>query len=427
VNALAAASRETRALLERCLQGHAPSWEESLPLARAEGADLDALVAVADRLRAEQAGDLVTYVVNRNVNFTNACVKACRFCAFARGHRSEEAYFLGEDEIVRRALEAREYGATEVCVQAGLAPGMDGRLYVELVRALKRAAPEMHVHAFSPEEIKYGAGLAKVPIRAYLEELKDAGLGSLPGTSAEILDDAVRKKIAPGRITTAEWIDVVTTAHAIGLPTTSTIMFGHIEDDAQRLRHIELLRTIQLETRGFTEFVPLSFVFEEAPMYKRGLVGGLRPGPTEDDVVRLFAIARLMLGASFKNIQVSWVKEGFARARRLLGCGANDLGGTLMNESISTAAGAAHGQLATPSTLRRLARESGRTPAERTTLYRTIRTFDAAGASEDEDALDRAGDVFGSYAALTRDERFRFRKASKSDGTSTSKPRRSLV
>jgi FO synthase subunit 2 len=424
---LGGAGAETRALLERCLGGHEPTWEEALPLTSARGADLHALIVVADRLRAEQAGDVVTYVVNRNVNFTNACTKACRFCAFARGHRSEEAYFLGEDEIVRRVLEAKALGATEVCVQAGLAPGIDGRLYIELTRALKRAAPDIHLHAFSPEEIKYGSGLAKMPIRAYLEDLKEAGLGSLPGTSAEILDDTVRARIAPGRITTAEWIDVVRTAHAIGLPTTSTIMFGHIETDAERLRHLDLLRSIQRETGGFTEFVPLSFVHDEAPMFKKGLIEGLRPGPTGNDVVRLFAIARLMLGKSFRNIQVSWVKEGLRASQWLLACGANDLGGTLMNESISTSAGAGHGQLATPSTLRRIARDAGRAPAERNTRYEILRTF---GDDDAEDALDRVADteaIFGSYAALTRDTRFRFRKEARSEGASTSKPRRSLV
>ena len=198
--------------------------------------------------RARQASDVVTYVVetSENVNFTNACVKACKFCAFARGHRSEEAYFLGEDEVVRRAVEARDLGATEVCVQAGLAPGIDGRLYVPAcVARSKAAAPELHVHAFSPEEVKYGAGLAGVSIRAYLEELVDAGLGSLPGTSAEVLDDSVRARIAPTRITTAEWIDVVTTAHSLGLPTTSTLMYGHLETDVERFKHLDLLLSIQ--------------------------------------------------------------------------------------------------------------------------------------------------------------------------------------
>ena len=410
-SALGAAEGETRALLERCLAGHELRWEDAVTLCGVEGASLNALARAADAMRAAQAGDLVTYVVNRNINFTNACVKACRFCAFARGHRSEEAYFLGDDEVVRRAVEARDLGATEVCVQAGLAPGIDGRLYVRLCRAIKAAAPELHVHAFSPEEVKYGAGLAGVSIRAYLEELKDAGLGSLPGTSAEVLDDAVRARIAPTRITTAEWIDVVRTAHAVGLPTTSTLMYGHVETDAERMRHLDLLRSIQKETGGFTEFVPLSFGHDESPMFLKGLVPGCRPGPTESDVIRLFAIARLMLGATFRNVQVSWVKEGVERAELLLACGGNDLGGTLMNESISTSAGSAHGQLMTPSALRRVIRSAGRTPAERDTRYNLRRTFAGNDSDEPREALDEIRDAdakLGSYAALTRDGRFRF-------------------
>jgi FO synthase subunit 2 len=259
--------------------------------------------------------------------------------------------------------------------------------------------------------VKYGAGLAGVPIRAYLEELKDAGLGSLPGTSAEVLDDSVRARIAPTRISTAEWIDVVKTAHALGLPTTSTLMYGHVETDAERMRHLDLLRSIQKETGGFTEFVPLSFVHGESPMFLKGLVEGVRPGPDESDVVRLFAIARLMLGATFRNVQVSWVKEGMERAELLLSCGGNDLGGTLMNESISTSAGSAHGQMMTPSALRRLIRRAGKTPAERNTGYRVLRSFDRTGEEEPREALDAIEDAetkLGSYAALTRDGRFRF-------------------
>ena len=229
---LAGARPEIRALLDAALEGREIGVDEAVALCGAAGADLDALRATADALRREQAGDEVAYVVNRNINFTNVCVKSCSFCAFARNHRSEKGYFLDRDEVVRRAVEARDLGATEVCLQAGLAPGMDGHLYADLCRAVKAAAPELHLHAFSPEEVKYGAGLAGMPIRAYLEELKDAGLGSLPGTSAEILDDAVRARIAPGRISTAEWCDVIRTAHSIGLPTTSTLMFGHLETDA---------------------------------------------------------------------------------------------------------------------------------------------------------------------------------------------------
>jgi FO synthase subunit 2 len=400
-----------RAVLEAALDGRELSLEDGLLLCAARGADLTALCATADELRRRQVGDTVTYVVNRNINFTNVCVKACKFCAFSRGHRSDQSYFLDEDEVVRRAAEAVAMGATEVCIQAGLPPNADGRIYIDLCRAVKRALPEVHVHAFSPEEVKYGAGLLGVPFAAYLAELKDAGLGSLPGTSAEILDDTVRARIAPGRITTSEWVDVIRSAHALGLPTTSTIMFGHVESDAERLRHLLLLRSIQRETGGFTELVPLSFVHEEAPMFARSQIPGLRPGPTGNEVIRLYAIARLLLGAHIRNLQVSWVKDGLRLGQHLLACGANDLGGTRINESISTAAGASHGQLLPPSALRRAIRDAGRLPAERNTRYRILREF-PPGAPEPPEPLDLVEDpeaAFGSYAVLSRDPRFRFK------------------
>jgi FO synthase subunit 2 len=414
--------RSVRAVLEGCLEGRELGLDDAKRLDQVSGRELEALCFTADALRRAQVGDDVSYVVNRNINFTNVCVKTCKFCAFARTHRSEQAYFLGTEEIVRRALEARDYGATEVCLQAGLAPGLDGRHYVDLCRALKKAAPDLHLHAFSPEEIKYGARLAKVSIKRYLEELRDAGLGTLPGTSAEVLDDELRDRIAPDRITTSEWIDVIRSAHELGIRTTSTLMFGHVETSEQRLRHLELLRSIQRETSGFTEFVPLSFVHEEAPMFRDQLLPELRGGPGEELVVRLFAIARLMLGKHFKNLQVSWVKEGFERAERLLGCGANDVGGTLMNESISTSAGASHGQLATPAALRALIRRAGRVPVERDTLYRPLRRFSADGTGDPElGPLDRIADAdtaFGSYAALSQSSLHRFelrRKSQKPD------------
>jgi FO synthase subunit 2 len=369
-------------------------------------------LATADELRRRQAGDTVSYVVNRNINFTNVCVKACRFCAFSRTQRSDEGYFLDIEEIVRRALEAQTHGATEVCLQAGLAPGLDPGFYADLVRALKKAAPSLHLHAFSPEEVKFGAELRKISIREFLIELREAGLDTLPGTSAEVLDDELRHRIAPGRITTAEWVHVIKTAHTLGLPTTSTLMYGHVETDRQRMRHLALLREIQKETGGFTEFVPLSFVHEEAPMHVKQYLPDLRRGPTGNEVMRLYAISRLMLGAHLPNLQVSWVKEGIRLAQFLLSCGANDLGGTLINESISTSAGAAHGQFQSPADLRRIIREAGRLPAQRDTRYRYLRQFAACAESGEETALDRVEDseaVFGSYAQLTRDPRFRFR------------------
>jgi FO synthase subunit 2 len=400
-----------RDVLDRALEGLDLGVDDALLLCGARGPSLHALVAVADHLRRIQVGEQVGYVVNRNINFTNVCAKACRFCAFSRTRRSEEGYFLPTEEIVRRALEAQAFGATEVCIQAGLAPGVDAPFYIALVRAVKEAAPDLHVHAMSPEEVKFAATQSGWSHRRVLEAMKDAGLGSLPGTSAEVLDDRVRARIAPGRITTAEWIDVITTAHALGLPTTSTIMYGHVETDLERMRHLELLRSIQRTTGGFTEFVPLSFVHEEAPMTLRQQLPELRAGPTGDDVIRLYAIARLILGPTIKNLQVSWVKDGMRAAQWLLSCGANDFGGTLINESISTAAGAAHGQLQTPAALRRAIRDAGRMPVERSTRYEVLRTFPHEPDPDERDPLDAVADpaIFGSYDELARDPRFRFR------------------
>ena len=276
------------------------------------------------------------------------------------------------DEVVRRAIEAWEMGATEVCIQAGLPPKLDGSYYVDLCRAIKAAVPEMHLHAFSPEEVLYGSTRSGMPIPEYLAVLQAAGLGTLPGTSAEILDQEIRDVIARGRITVDQWIEVITSAHALGIRTTSTIMYGHVEQPAHWIRHMDLLRSIQKDTGGFTEFVPLSLIHQEAPMYQRGLVPGVRPGATGIEVVKMHALARLFLGPTFRNIQCSWVKEGPKLAQYLLAAGANDVGGTLINESISTSAGAGYGQLVPPAELRRLIRDAGRVPAQRNTEYELL-------------------------------------------------------
>jgi 7,8-didemethyl-8-hydroxy-5-deazariboflavin synthase CofH subunit len=409
---LAPVAAPIRAVLEQCLEERELDIDSALLLDQARGRDLWALSAVADELRKRQAGDVVTYVVNRNINFTNVCVKSCKFCAFSRDLRSEQGYLLSHEEIVRRAVEARDFGATEICIQAGLLPEAKGKLYLEVIEAVKRAVPELHIHAFSPEEIKYGAALTRKPIREFLAELKAAGLGSLPGTSAEILDDRIRERIAPGRITTKQWIEVITTAHELGIPTTSTMMFGHVETARDRVAHLALLRDLQRSTGGFTEFVPLSFVHAEAPLFLQDEAGDVAAGPTGDSIVRLYATARLMLGASFRNIQASWVKEGLRTAQSLLSSGVNDLGGTLMNESISTAAGSQHGQLVRPRTLRRLIRDSGRVPAERSTRYQLMRTFERDSDTQDlPEPLDAVADsraVFGSYQDLLNDHRFHY-------------------
>ena len=404
-------SSGVRVILERSLEGDEVSIADGVVLSDARGTDLHALCLVADELRRRQVGERVTYVVNRNINFTNVCIKNCKFCAFARTVRSEQGYFLPHEEVARRVQQAWEMGATEVCLQAGLSPNLTGESYVELCRVVKEAAPEIHIHAFSPEEVKFGASLRRVPYSEYLAELKDAGLGSLPGTSAEILDDRLRKTISPTRITTQEWLAVVTAAHRLGIPTTSTMMFGHVEKIEDRMRHMDLLRRVQRETGGITEFVPLSFVHEEAPLFAKSEVSGVRPGPTGDEVLRLYAIARLMLGHDIPNLQASWVKEGLRTSQLLLSCGVNDLGGTLMNESISTAAGARHGQLMTPATLRRVIRDAGRQPVQRDTAYRVVREFGKTPDEDPREPLDGIVDadaVFGSYDTLTKDPRFRY-------------------
>ena len=406
---LSIASAATAKTLERALSGDELTVDDATALFDAEGSDLMVLVAAADQLRAAAVGDVVTYVVNRNINFTNVCVKACGFCAFSRGHLAEQGYFLPIEEIIRRGREAQELGATEVCVQAGLAPGMDGWHYVHLCRALKEAFPDLHIHGFSPEEVLYGATLAGVTVREYLAALKDAGVGSLPGTSAEILVDAVRQQISPGRITTAQWVDLIQTAHELGIPTTSTMMYGHIESSRDKAIHLDILRQIQRRTGGITEFVPLSFVYEEAPMFHRRPPPGLRRGATGAEVLKMYAVARLMLHDWIPNLQVSWVKEGPKLSQIALLAGANDFGGTLINESISTAAGASYGQLMKPSQFRDLIRELGRIPAERSTTYRRLHVYE--GGEEHRDLLDDVDDPaqrFGSYRDLIHLKEFRF-------------------
>ena len=397
-------------ILHHALDGEEISWSEGLRLCEANGLDLQAVCLVADEMRRRQVGDVVTYVVNRNINFTNVCIKHCTFCAFSREYREEQGYFLPAEEIVRRAQEAVDMGATEVCMQAGLAPKLDGRFYIDLCRAVHEALPNLHIHAFSPEEVLYGVTRSGMPVAEYLGALRDAGLGTLPGTSAEILDDEVRDRISRGRITTRQWLEIITTAHHLGIRTTSTIMYGHIETPAHWVRHMALLRDVQKDTGGFTEFVPLSLIHQEAPMYRRRLVQDVRAGATGAEVVRVHALARVMLGATVRNIQCSWVKEGPKFAQVLLAAGANDLGGTLINESISTSAGAAHGQLVPPRELRRLVRDIGRIPAQRSTTYDILKLY-ADGHDDDTsplDAVENPDEQFGSYRRLTASSQFRF-------------------
>ncbi len=414
--ALRAADPAVAAELDRALSGREVSAAGGGALLAARGADARLVGAAADALRRRECGDAATYVVNRNVNFTNVCIKQCGFCAFSRDfHGSQEAYMLPAAEVARRAAEAQALGATEVCIQAGLPPDMDGSAYEEMVRAVKSAAPGIHVHAFSPEEVAYGAARAGAGVREYLARLREAGVDTLPGTSAEILDQSVRDRISPGRITVRDWVSVVTEAHCLGIRTTSTMMFGHVETLVDRASHMALLRSIQRRTGGFTEFVPLRFIADEAPMTRGGdgPMSGAVGGGGELDTLLTHAVARIMLGGAVRNIQASWVKEGPAMARRLLAWGANDLGGTLINESISTSAGAGHGQLLRPREIRALARGAGRVPLERTTLYGAAGGRGAAAGAEPASPLDAVADPsrFGSYFELIKIGSYRYRNA----------------
>ena len=395
-------------ILNQSLDSKNISTKQAVELFHTNGTEMIMTTMVADMLRRTKVGNEVTYVINRNINFTNVCIKRCGFCAYSRDFRNDEGYFLPISEVVRRAEEASKLGATEICIQAGLPPQMDGLLYVDICKAIKKELPDMHIHAFSPEEVMYGCSRSGLSVKEYLSMLKEAGLGSLPGTAAEILDQDLRDLISPGRISVADWINVITTAHRLKIPTTSTIMYGHVETTEHKAKHLELIKSIQKQTGGFTEFVPLSFIHKEAPMYNHNLVNGISPGPTGQDVVKMHAVSRIMLNNFIDNIQVSWVKEGAKMSQLLLDAGVNDFGGTLINESISTSAGSEFGQLMKPKEIRSLITSAGRVPAQRNSVYGIIKIFDENN-KEKESLLDAAeASKFGSYHELIRLDKFRY-------------------
>jgi len=397
-------------ILNQSLDSKNISIKQAIELLQTTGTEMIMTAMVADNLRRKAVGDNVTFVINRNINFTNVCIKRCGFCAYSRDFRNEESYFLPTEEVVRRAKEAWNLGATEICIQAGLPPKMDGFLYVDICKAIKKELPNIHIHAFSPEEIMYGSYRSGLSVKEYLRMLKESGLGSLPGTAAEILDQDVRDLISPGRITVADWLNVITTAHKLKIPTTSTIMYGHVETMEDRAKHLDLLRSIQKQTNGFTEFVPLSFVHKEAPMYNHNLVKGIAPGPTGQDVIKMHAVSRIMLNNFINNIQVSWVKEGAKMAQLLLEAGVNDFGGTLINESISTSAGSEFGQLMRPKEIRSVIQSAGRVPAQRNSVYEIIKVYDGIN-DENESLLDSAETTqFGSYHELIKLDKFRYKR-----------------
>jgi FO synthase len=360
-------------ILDRAATGKELSVDDIVALFATRGPFAQAVIEAADALRKEARGETVTYVVNRNINYTNICTHACSFCAFSKtsskaGFR-DKPYNLDLEEIAQRAREAVAKGATEVCLQGGIHPSYTGETYASIVRAVKDACPDLHVHAFSPLEVTQGAKTLGMTVSDYLKWLKDEGLGSLPGTAAEILHDDIRAQICPDKLTTEEWLGVVRDAHKLGLPTTSTIMYGHLERTEHWAYHLLALRRLQAETGGFTEFVPLPLVHMEAPFYRRGQS---RKGPSWREALMMHAVARIVLYGQINSIQCSWVKLGVDGASAVLAAGANDLGGVLMNESISRAAGASHGQELTVDELFRAAAAAGRPLKQRTTLYRDV-------------------------------------------------------
>jgi len=363
---------EFRRAIERVLESHEGSRlsrEECLLLAHADGDDLLGLLVAADLLRGELAGNIVTYVVNRNINFTNICFVGCKFCAFSRGPRESDTYFLDPQQVAEKAIQAWEVGATEVCIQGGLPRGLQPFYYRDILRAVKSAVPGMHIHAFSPMEIVYGVELTGMSMRDYLAMLRDNGLGTLPGTAAEILDDEVRHVLSRNKLSTAQWKQVISTAHNCGIRTTSTLMYGHVEAPEHWMNQLLLLREIQDQTSGFTEFVPLGFIHNNTLLFHQGLS---RPGPTLAEHLKIHALARVMLAGSINNVQVSWVKLNSRLSQLCLQAGANDYGGTLMEENISREAGATAGQYTSPKKFQSLIRQIGRIPAERNTIYSRI-------------------------------------------------------
>jgi FO synthase len=363
------ASAAIRQPLQRVLErqdGACLADDERYRLAHADGNDLLALLVAANDLRRELVGNIVSYVVNRNINFTNICFVGCKFCAFSRGPREADSYFHSLEDMARKAKQAWDLGATEVCIQGGLPHGLPPFYYRDILRAIKTATPGMHIHAFSPMEMVYGVELTGMPLREYLTMLRDNGLDTLPGTAAEILDDQIRHVLSRNKLSTAQWQEVIRTAHQCGIPSTSTLMYGHMETPDHWVRQLMLLREIQSETGGFTEFVPLGFVHQNTLLFQQGLA---RSGPTLAEHLKIHALARILLAGSIHNIQVSWVKLNRKLSEFCLHAGANDYGGTLMEENISREAGATAGQYTSPEDFQSMILEMGRIPAERNTTY----------------------------------------------------------
>jgi FO synthase subunit 2 len=356
-------------ILNRAIDGHPPSLEEAELLFGCTGQEFLALILVANQVRKRAVGDIVTYVINRNINFTNVCINSCRFCAFREDKDSPKQFLLSTQEIENKTREAVKMKATEVCIQGGLHPEADLDLYLQILKSVRRVSPDIHIHAFSPMEIQHAATREGLSTSEVLKILKEAGLDSMPGTAAEILVDKIREVICPTKISVREWIKIIEEAHTLGIPTSSTMMYGHIENNRDKAVHMDILRNIQKKTRGFTEFVPLSFIHQHTELYKKF---SSRPGATGMEDVKVYAISRLMFDRLINNIQVSWVKLGTKFAQFLLNAGANDFGGTLFEENISRIAGSPSGEYLSPESIIALIKDCGRIPVQRTTLYELL-------------------------------------------------------
>ncbi|HTW89392.1 MAG TPA: 5-amino-6-(D-ribitylamino)uracil--L-tyrosine 4-hydroxyphenyl transferase CofH [Candidatus Binataceae bacterium] len=363
------ASTEVRAALRASLDGHELTREDGLRFYVAEGDDLRAIIKCADLARAEDCGEEVTYVVNRNINFTNICFVGCQFCGFKRQRWESDAYDHSDETVLAKVADARARGATEVCMQGGINPDMPAFRYRDLLAKIKQQFPDIHVHAFSPMEIMYGARRTRMDYPEYIGMLREAGLGSIPGTAAEILDDSVREILSHKKVDVAAWVEIITTAHALGVPTTSTIMYGHIESPRQVVNHLDLIRSIQKQTHGFTEFVPLRFIHQNTVMYRKGLVKPIEKGLLD---FQMYALARLYLRGQIDNLQTSWVKLGVELAATTLKAGCNDFSGTLMEESITAQAGGDAGEFVPVDLIEEQAQAMGRIAVERTTLYQKL-------------------------------------------------------
>ena len=367
-------SKDIRLILEKALSDRRPSSDDIERLFLTTGKEKKAVLQVADWLRERIHGDNVSFVINRNINFTNVCYMGCKFCGFAKRLDEAGAEWISVEQVVQRAEEAWNRGASEVCIQGGLHPKLPGTYYRDLLIALKKALPKIHIHAYSPFEIWYGAKKMKLSYSDFLEDLKECGLGSMPGTAAEILDKQIREKLTKNKLSTARWVEIIKTAHSLGIPSTATIMYGHIDAPMHWAIHLDTIRRIQIETGGFTEFVPLSFVHYDSPLFLEN-PNLVRPGASDNEINLMHAVSRIALNGLIDNVQVSWTKLGAERARNLLSMGVNDMGGTLMNESISRSAGSKNGQEITEREMVDIIRSASKVPVRRNTLYKTIKTY----------------------------------------------------